>query len=95
MAAEALPRDHVGPHLPPGGWMPSNPGGTTGKQASAQASLPALNGPKPRPPSVSTGHVPQSLLSGIPILALHPTSTLSLYLAGRHLIHVHAHSTSN
>ena len=48
MAAEALPPQHVGPHLPPGGWRPSNPG--MGK-LTGTPSLPTLNNaPKARSP---------------------------------------------
>ncbi|KAG2440350.1 hypothetical protein HXX76_004455 [Chlamydomonas incerta] len=51
MAAEALPPQHVGPHLPPGGWRPSNPG--MGKLTGAP-SLPTLNNaPKARSPATS------------------------------------------
>ncbi|KAG2499133.1 hypothetical protein HYH03_002716 [Edaphochlamys debaryana] len=45
-AAEALPPQHVGPHLPPGGWRPSNPG--TARIPGTQNSLPNLNAPKAR-----------------------------------------------
>ncbi|GFR41375.1 hypothetical protein Agub_g2058, partial [Astrephomene gubernaculifera] len=44
VAAEALPREHVGPHLPPGGWRPSNPGSVSKPPPMAQGSLPALSG---------------------------------------------------
>ncbi|KXZ56431.1 hypothetical protein GPECTOR_1g384 [Gonium pectorale] len=46
LAAEALPREHVGPHLPPGGWRPSNPG----LPVKGQASLPQLSGQRSRGP---------------------------------------------
>lgn len=45
LAAEALPREHVGPHLPPGGWRPSNPG-TLAKLPAAQSNLPNISAPK-------------------------------------------------
>ncbi|GLC35979.1 hypothetical protein PLESTB_000525600 [Pleodorina starrii] len=59
IAAEALPRDHVGPHLPPGGWRPSNPG-SGNKQPSAQGSLPSLDGPKPRGRQAPMDYEPRS-----------------------------------
>ncbi|GIL43429.1 hypothetical protein Vafri_910 [Volvox africanus] len=58
IAAEALPRDYVGPHLPPGGWRPSNPG-TNGKQPAMQGSLPALSAPKTRAPPTGVEYEPR------------------------------------
>ncbi|GLI68785.1 hypothetical protein VaNZ11_013278 [Volvox africanus] len=58
IAAEALPRDYVGPHLPPGGWRPSNPG-TNGKQPATQGSLPALSAPKTRAPPTGVEYEPR------------------------------------
>ncbi|EFJ44837.1 hypothetical protein VOLCADRAFT_106223 [Volvox carteri f. nagariensis] len=58
VAAEALPRDYVGPHLPPGGWRPSNPGSAV-KQPSMQGSLPALSAPKTRPPQAGMDYDPK------------------------------------
>ncbi|GIL72562.1 hypothetical protein Vretimale_4311 [Volvox reticuliferus] len=58
IAAEALPRDYVGPHLPPGGWRPSNPG-TNGKQPAMQGSLPALSAPKTRAPPTGVDYEPK------------------------------------
>ncbi|PNH12269.1 hypothetical protein TSOC_000760 [Tetrabaena socialis] len=54
LAAEALPRDHVGPHLPPGGWRPSNPGTVPSKQTALSGSpLPLLNGIRKGTPSTA------------------------------------------
>ncbi|KAG2455112.1 hypothetical protein HYH02_000932 [Chlamydomonas schloesseri] len=54
MAAEALPPQHVGPHLPPGGWRPSNPGISKLGAMASTPSLPTLNNaPKARSPAAT------------------------------------------